>query len=81
MVVHINRRKIESWHVYTALTRLVGKSIEVNVNGDATIRLTNRDEFIESATDAFKLTTVQIHPDDPEEAIVTICPYLVTGFF
>ena len=81
MIVHINRRMVESWYVYTALTRLVGKSIEVNANGDDTIGLINRDEFIQSKTDAFKLTTVQIHPDDPEEAIANMCPYLVTGFF
>ena len=81
MIMHINRRMVESWYVYTALTRLVGKSIEVNANGDDTIGLINRDEFIQSKTDAFKLTTVQIHPDDPVEAIATMCPYLVTGFF
>ena len=37
MIMHINRRMIETWYVYMALTKLVGESIKVNDYGNGTI--------------------------------------------
>jgi hypothetical protein len=60
MIMHINRRMIETWYVYMALTKLVGESIEVDDYGNGTIQLINRGEFIRTANDTYELTTIKI---------------------
>jgi hypothetical protein len=79
VILHINKRMVETWYVYLALTKLVGGSIRVNDYGNGTVQLINRSEFIHTAND--ELTTIKIHPDKPEDAIAVMCPNLVTGFF
>jgi len=37
MIMHINRRMIETWYVYMALKKLVGESIKVDDYGNCTI--------------------------------------------
>ena len=81
MDMNINRSMIERWYVYTALTKLVNKSVEVNANDNNIIRLVNKDDFIHSAKNAYELTTVQIHSDDLKKTVAVMCLYLVTGFF
>jgi hypothetical protein len=41
----------------------------------------NRDDFIYPKSEIYELTTINIHPDDPEDAIAQTCPNLITGFF
>lgn len=81
VVLHINKRMIETWDVYTALTKLVSGSITVDDRGNGTVQLINRGEFIHTTNDTYKLTTITIHPDKSEDAIPGICQHLVTGFF
>jgi hypothetical protein len=81
MIMHINMRMIESWYVYTALTRLVGETIEVYERGNDTIKLINRDEFIHTGRETYELTIIEIRPDEPKDANALTFPHLVTGFF
>jgi hypothetical protein len=81
VMLHINKRMIETWYVYLALTKLVSGSIRVNDYGNGTVQLINRSEFIPTANDTDELTTIKFHPDKPEDAIAVMCPHLVTGFF
>jgi hypothetical protein len=75
VVMSINRRMVETWYVYTALKRLVDGSIDVFENYDkAVINLVNRDEFNHTNTDNYELTTINIHPDTPEEAFAGDVP-------
>ncbi len=80
----INRRMIETWYVYRALIKYVGEGIEVDDDSDtsaSTISLVNKDEFNHPRNGTYKLTTVNIHPDNPEDASVETSLHLVSGFF
>jgi hypothetical protein len=80
----INRRMIETWYVYSALMKYVGGGVEVDDDNDiptSTIRLVNKDEFIHPRNGTYELTTINVHPDNPEEAFVETSPHLVSGFF
>jgi hypothetical protein len=80
----INRRMIETWYVYRALMKYVGGNVELNEDNDTpttTIRLINKDEFIHPRNGIYELTTINIHPDNPEDAFVKMSPHLVYGFF
>ena len=79
----INRRMIETWYVYRALVKYVGGDIEVgdNLENSSTIRLVNKDDFIHPKNVTYELTTIKIHPDNPEDAFMETWPNLVTGFF
>lgn len=81
----INRRMIEIWYVYRVLTKLVEEGIDVDGNNNdistSTIKLINRDEFIFPEREIYKLATISIDPNDPEDALAQVCPHLVTGFF
>jgi hypothetical protein len=46
VLFHINKRMIETWYVYLALTRLVSGSILVKDHGNGTVQLINRGEFM-----------------------------------
>lgn len=82
VVMSVNRRMIETWYVYTALTKLVDGGLEVVDNDDkAVISLIDRDEFIHIDADNYELTTINIDLNDPTDAIAQTCPHLVTGFF
>jgi hypothetical protein len=59
VVLHINKRMIETWYVYLALTKLVGGSIRVNDYGNGTVQLIKRGEFIHTANDTYELTTIK----------------------
>jgi hypothetical protein len=80
----INRRMIETWYVYRALMKYFGGNIGLNDDNDtptSTIRLINRDEFIHPRNGIYELTTINIHPDNPEDAFVKTSSHLVSGFF
>ena len=77
----VNRRMIETWYVYKALSKFVDGVIEVYEVAGENVRLINRDEFIHTKGDSYELTTITIHPDSPEDAFVETSPHLVTGFF
>ena len=82
VAICISRRVIETWYVYKALTKLVEASIDVDDGHDtSTIRFINRHDFIHPKSEVYGLTTVNIHPDDPEDATAQTCPHLITGFF
>ena len=81
MTLHIDKRMIESWYIYAALTKLMDKNIDLKASENDMIRLINRDEFSHLTAGAGGLMTVQIQLDDPKEATAIICSHLVTGFF
>ncbi|KAL9634442.1 MAG: hypothetical protein Q9164_004088 [Protoblastenia rupestris] len=81
VILHINKRMIETWYVYLALTRLVDGSIRMNDDGNGTVQLVNRGKFIHNTNATYELKTIKIHPDRPEDVIPEVCQHLVTGFF
>jgi hypothetical protein len=91
-----NRRMVETWYVYTALTKLVDGDVDiVSEHNESRVSLINRDDFIhpdtfgygfgaiqnKPTTINYELTTVRIHSDNLENASAQTCRRLITGFF
>jgi hypothetical protein len=92
VVMSINKRMVETWYVYTALTKLVDGDVDIVCeHNESGVSLINRDDFInpetyygygaKPTTINYELTTVMIPPDNPENASAQTCPRLITGFF
>ena len=79
LVIKINKRMIETWYVYAALTKLVNGAIRVE-DRVGKVQLVNRGEFIHTGKDTYELMTIEIYPDSPEDAIPAMCQHR-TGFF
>jgi len=81
LIFNINKRMIETWYVYLTLRKLVNKIIRVKNYGNGTVQLINKGKFIHNGNNMYELTTINIHPDNPEGAIAVMCQHLVSGFF